>query len=311
MVWPFTGKSKRKSRKKSRWKKRQSSSPRFEWAAVWPIVRPILYVLAIVGLGFGGYHGYRTIEQQVGQNATALPQVTFVEPPAWLGPARLSELQQVVSLAVDPNPLDQSSLAEAVALLETNAWIESVQRLSRGYDGRIEVRAAFRQPVALVAARDGYHLVDAKARRLPGVYPHSQLSSLGLPVISGVDAAPCQRGAVWRGADVQAGLRLAMFIGLSEFADQVRRVDVANYAGRTNPATAHLLLHTEQGVIHWGRAPGDEGVHEPPAQRKLAMLRQVAARYRGQADAGGQHVSVVHDVPLIRPRAAVRYTVGQ
>lgn len=311
MVWPFNGKSKRKSRKKSRWKKRQSSAPRFEWATVWPIARPLVWLLAVVGLGYGGYHGYRYIEKQVGLTTAALPQVDFTGPPTWLGPARLAELQQVVSLAIDPNPLDQRSLAKAVASLESNPWIESVQRIHRAYDGRIQVQAQFRQPVALVRARDGYHLVDAQARRLPGVYPHNQLSSLGLPVISSVDAAPPKRGATWPGQDVQAGLRLAMFIGLSEFAEQVRRIDVANYAGRANPAAAHLVLHTDQGVIHWGRAPGDEGVHEPPAERKLSMLRQVAARYRGRADAGGQHVSVVHDVPLIRPRAAVRYTVGQ
>ncbi len=276
-------------------------------------------IAGALALVVGLYFGQNWLQKQVATSQAAMPQVVLVDLPVWMRPAATEEITRTVAATVDPDPLNQQSLQVAADALSQNAWIENVQRITRGYDGRVEVHATYRTPVAVIRAADGFHLVDVSATKLPGVYAFSQLEALGLPVITGVRQAPPAEGWTWMGEDARAGLALAMMIVNEPVARQVKAIDVTNYAARRDRRKPQIKLLTvldrdsnpfNNPGVGWGRPVGEEGIYEPAAQQKMRMLRRVHRQY-GSIDAGGQIVDVFADTPMIHPAPLVQYTSGR
>lgn len=304
MGWWIRGQSGQSKRKPASKAKSRSAADPSRRAARW---RAVLWVVVVAGVGAGLYFGQTMLVDRVGNQHAAQVHVELVNAPAWMGENRLEGLRRTVRDAVTADPLDQASLEQAAAEFNANAWVERVVRIHRLDYGKVTVEAVYRQPVALVGARDGFHLVDHLGHRLPGVYPYEQLKQLGLPAITGVRAAPPNEGDMWPGQDVQAGITLAMRLAREPFAKQVRGIDVANYDGRSQHGYPHLTLITTAGAVRWGRAVGREEIYEPPADEKLAMLRRVNQSH-GSIDAGGQVVDVYLDTPMIHAAGTTRYT---
>lgn len=300
-------KPKGKAKPKRQWSKTNAATG-FDATRTYRLVRIATTLVVLAGLGIGVYFGQTYLKQRIAEQQATAVDVHLVDAPAWLGESRIAELESEVAAVVRADPLDRRSLDKAAAMLASNAWVERVRRIDRGYRGRVDVHLIYREPVALVGARDGFHLVDAEARRLPGVYPYQQVKALGLPAITGVSAAPPAEGDPWPGADVRAGLKLAMLLAGTPWAAQVRAVDVANHAGRADRSYPHLSIITADGTVRWGRTPGEESIYEPPVDEKLAMLERIADSYRGSIDAGGRVVDVFLDTPMIHSESAVRYT---
>jgi hypothetical protein len=301
------------SKAKRDWKKKQAE---YDPQRTWRILRTTGMMVLAVGLIVGAVFAQRWLAGQVAGDRAALPEVVLIDAPAWMRPNTTEQIRQTVAATVNPNPLDQQSLAAATEALGRIAWIEQVQRVTRSYDGRIEVLAVYRSPVAVVEARDGYHLIDVAAVKLPDVYTAGQLDDLHLPVIAGVRHAPPAEGYAWSGEDVRAGLKLAMLLSGEPMIRQVKAIDVSNHAARRSNAEPQIKLLTRRDGdddptnnpgVAWGRAPGAEGVYEPPAAQKVLMLRRVL-RQHGSIDAGGQIVSVLSDTPMFRPLPTLRYT---
>ena len=225
-------------------------------------------------------------------------QVDLVAVPEWLGESVQYHISSIVSEQVSPDPLDGKSLHRAVRALELEPWVQRIDQVQRLRNGRIEVHAAYRKPVAVVAGRAGYHLVGDMAVRLPGLYVRNQVRHLGLPVIAGVSSAPPQVGQVWPGQDLRAGLGLIELLVREPYVDQILVFDVGHRdeRGRVRP-----VLHTERGRIHWGFPPGQERSIEPDALTKRRRLRQIAAIKNGRIDAGGQIVSIYGPVIQTQP----------
>ncbi len=302
--------SKSKSKKKGgRSRKAKPAGPAIDRESLLRWMRVAAWLIAVGGIAAGWYFGRAALVDYVGDRRAAVPEVKIVDAPPWMSPALSRQIRHTVAARVAPDPLDAESLESAAATLQQNPWVERVHGVSREFGGRIEVRAAYRAPVGLIHARDGYHLVDQHGRRLPGAYAQEQLDALDLPVITGVSAAPPREGEPWSGGDVSAGLQLATFIAAQPFADAVEAVDVTNFAGRHDASRPHLLLMTEDGAVRWGRAPGAEQFYEPPAETKLEHIQRVRRKY-GSIDAGGQIVDVFGDSVFIHPRRAIRYTAG-
>lgn len=298
MGWFLFGNTKKSRKRKGAASKGKRKLP---WLAM---ARMILALALLGGFAAGWFFGYRFLAEQVGaERAVETLTVVLDSPPAWLSDTRRNALTDLLLDGLDPDPLNHDSLQKAAERLANNPWVQSVERLVRKPGGVILVYATYRKPMALVAARDGYHLVDATGHRLPGVYPFEQLRSLGLMAIIGVTAAPPAEGDRWSGRDIDAALKLIELLSAQPFAPQVRAVDVSNHAGRIDDSKPQLRLITERGMIRWGRAPGEEGVYEPDAARKLRMLSEVAreTKSRGLIDANGCIVDVFHDTPMIHP----------
>jgi len=304
------GKSKGKSKRKSAAKPKRNwaTGSKAETRSTMRLARPLLVMLLVGGMAVGFYYGRDFLMRQIATQQARAVQVDLVDVPVWLGEARAQQITEAIAAVIDPDPLNRDSLDRAAELLRDNPWIDHVDRIERDFNNRVVVHLSYREPVALIGARDGFHLVDGEGRRLPGVYPYDQVETLGLPAITGVRAAPPAEGHAWTGYDVKAGLKLAKLLSQSRWAAQVRAVDVANYDGRADRSYPHLSIITRQGTVRWGRAPGDEGVYEPDVSQKLAMLQRIADSYAGSIDAGGRVVDVFLDSPMIHSATSVRYT---
>ncbi len=267
----------------------------------------------LTGTVFGWQWSQRALERYVAERKAAPVTEQTVElrdAPPWMSAMLRSELQQLVARQMNADPLDGSDLAHAAAALNECAWVRQVHELRREPNGRVAVRAEYREPVAMVRGRDGYRLIDIQGVRLPGLYLEHQAPLLDLPLVVGVDAQPAREGDVWPGDDVQAALRLLTLLGDEPYADQIRAYDVSD---RDSRGRLRLTLHTgDGGLVRWGLPPGREQAVEPDAATKKNWLASVY-RQRGRIDAGGKVVDLygaavfVHQAQAGEPGERIGY----
>lgn len=242
-------------------------------------------------------------------------QVELLDAPYWLlsSPTLPRDLRVLVARQLAADPLRSDDLNAAARALSENPWIESVEQIRRMPDGRVTVRARYREPIACVESEDGLRLVDEQAVRLPGLFSMSEVVKSGMPIITGVKSHPAAEGKTWPGDDLAAGLSLVKMLRAQPYLSQVTAFDVSERDARNR---VRLTLRTRQGMVRWGLPPGQEGTIEPTAQVKMAWLNRIH-RDKGQIDAGGQVVDVygaaafIHQVEREDPSVSVGYTFEQ
>ena len=322
-----TGGKSRRGGSRSRSKRKSSAPPKLERHHKIAALKAAGWALLIGSLVSGWVWGKPALRAQVAETRAAKPRLDLGRTPGWMSKQILRQLHTTVRPTLGANPFDRLSLQATAANLQASPWVHRVHRVIRRPDGRLEVRAEYREPAALIEARDGYHLVDNQGIRLPLIYKAETARKMGLPVLQGVEKAPPRAGRLWGGGDVQAGLRLALLVDGQSWSNQVAAIDVSNYGGRRFEARPHLKLLTEldgdgdprnNPGVRWGRAPGNEQFYEPSARTKLRHLRQVLRRFR-RIDAAGQIVDVFSDSVLIHASTPtstasddrkIRYTRG-
>jgi hypothetical protein len=312
-----------KTRSRSRSSNRYGAAPPREWDPR-RTLRGLRYLGIAVAVGVSIF-GWSSAESYLARYATARAEVPasgdrviLMDAPLWMNQVWQDDLRRLVAAQVDRSVrlsdhgsvLDNQDLQRAAFVLSQNPWVRQVHRIERYGGGRVRVWALYREPVAVVEGRDGYHLVDAQAVRLPGLYLRHQLAQLTLPLIVGVASAPSHEGAVWAGGDLIAGLSLVRCLGEQPYIDQIRNIDVS---GRDSHGRVHLVLHTDAGVVRWGLSPVEEQSIEPSGATKAMWLAEVY-RQRGRIDAGGKIVDLfgpavfVHQPTYDTPGAANSYT---
>ena len=250
--------------------------------------------------------------------------VTLVDAPPWMHDDIQRDLRWLVAGQLAADPMSSASLQQAVDTLEANPWVAGVNRIERTSTG-VSVHATFREPVALVMSprrrevatdylqkTDALHLVDARGVRLPSdslgtrdvPYRPEHARALDLPVIVGVSAPSPRPGQVWQGADVQAGIKLAMLLRSEPYAHQIAAFDVS---GRDRFNRVRLAMHTRAGgTVWWGLPPGEKQASEPDAvikRRWLAFLNGPRSEKGFNAiDAGGRVVLLLGSGPEILTR---------
>jgi hypothetical protein len=209
---------------------------------------------------------------------------------------------------------DHQLLVDTVGMLKANPWIREVKQVRRGYGQQpgdiLEVDCDYRAPVALVKWQDYFWLVDGDGVKLPEVFsasdvPHilkGQDKRVNIRVIEGVTHAPPETGAKWAGADLQAGLELVKLLFGRNYAEEVEKVDVSNFAGRQNLKTAQLVLVTRYNTqVRWGQpatVPADDFTPEVPAAQKLAFM-QAIWQEKGRVDGNFDWVDIRFDAVVI------------
>ena len=255
---------------------------------------------ALVLLAVVWHYGELSLKRYVAerhQQAAAPADVSLIDAPAWMSPMLREDLQRLVAGQFETDPLDPTDLQCAVLALAGSPWVEQVNAVRRSTAGRVHVQARYRQPVAIVEARDGYHLVDERGVRLPGLYLKHQLDELALPLIVGAASAPREEGAVWPGDDVRAGLDLVGLLAGESYVNDVAAIDVG---ARDARGRIRLILRTERGgKVVWGLPPGQDVPVEPDAATKLRRLRAVCHQKGGHIDAGGKIVEIYGAAVLI------------
>lgn len=311
MGW-FLTRKKRKTRRRGRSRQSTAADPK-----PWNPQRTLAGLKALTAIGLtlalvlGWYYGENALRVYAGltqSDPISLGDVDLADAPPWMSDAVKQELAGVVADHVASNPLDGDGLEAAAAALRHNPWVAHVQQVRRLAHGRVEVRATYRQPFAIIEARDGYHLVDAHGVRLPGLYFRDQVGRLNMPLISGVDTAPPGRpGQVWPGDQLPAALSLIALLENEAFANQIQAYDVSE---RDSRGRVRIALLTQRGMVRWGLPPGREHSVETDASVKVRRLREVAAS-RGSIDAGGLIVDIYGPSiqtlqPAMRPGQAVQ-----
>jgi hypothetical protein len=205
---------------------------------------------------------------------------------------------------------DHKLLVDTTEMLERNPWVKTVRSVRRAYTHKpgdtLEVDCDYRAPVALVKSGPFYWLVDESGVRLSERFTEEQVPSIQfgpdgktcIRVIEGVQFSPPHlSGEVWKGKDLQAGLKMVKYLFDLPYTEQILRVDVKNFAG-VEKLEARIVLETSfHTKIWWGRPPSDNEVDsfiEVDTPHKLKALKAVYEQY-GRVDGGYKWLDIRFD----------------
>lgn len=252
-----------------------------------------LAVTLVIGWRYGERYLLDYAKQRQDEPVTAA-MIELVDAPAWMSEGIQDQIRKAAAIEIDPDPMDGRSLRETAGALRANPWVREVVQVTRRSGGHVLVSALYRQPVAVVEAKDGYHLVDFQGVCLPGLYQAHEVKGMGLVMVRGVSTPPpANAGEVWEGEEVPAGLSLIRLLAREPYMGKIRSFDVSQ---RDGLGRLRLVLHTEDGMIRWGLPPGEEHAIEPDAQIKLGWLRKLAL-HDASLSSGGQIIDINGPVP--------------
>ena len=217
---------------------------------------------------------------------TLPPKVVLTNRPAWMSDFLAEEIVKSTQPLGLHSAFDRQLLVDTAKALASNPWIRRVNQVRRVYEERpgdtLEIDCQYRVPAALVQWGQYFWLVDSQGVKLPEQYTADQLPKIllgadgrtNIRIIDGVVHAPSESGRVWTGDDIAAGLEMARILSGLDWADQIRDIDVSNYAGRLDPREAQIVLLTRFGTqLRWGRPPSAKDAFvEVSASQKLAAI---------------------------------------
>ena len=270
-------------------------------------------VLTFVGTAAWGYLRTRGhVEKHVAFGRMP-PNVVLKDRPLWMSQGLAQKIVRVAAPEVAHSAFDHSLLVNTAQMLashpDTAPWIRKVKAIRRGYDKApgdlIEIDCEFRAPVAAVKWMDYYWYIDGDGVLLPEQFNAAEVrrvlydgsNRLNIRIIEGVASAPPESGQKWVGADLVAGIDMVKLLHGRACADEIERVNVANFAGRVDKNEAQVTLITRyQTQVRWGRpvnAQDDYFVEVTPDQ-KLQYMQSIVQQF-GRVDANHSAVDLRFD----------------
>lgn len=262
----------------------------------------IFLALAIAaGLGALSVQCKKYIDRRAMAAYPEPPKIVLKNRPAWMSDFLADSITAPVRPDVAKSPFDHKVLVNAVEALKMNPWIRDIREVRRTYTNApgdtIEVDCDYRSPIALVKWQDHYILVDNQGTVLPEQFTEAEIprivygadGKMNIRVIEGVAHKPNPPGERWPGADLTAGLELVQLLYGQPYADDILKVNVANFQGRKAVRDSQITLvtrFTPPTELRWGRpvSAKDAFIEVPPAQ-KLNYLQSVYAKFH-RVDAG-------------------------
>ena len=300
--------------------KGQRRRPALPWRR--PVLKASLVLAGVLAVLGGLVYGFWRLGRLVRSHPDYLvsrSDLAVVSLPKWMPPAAQADLD-IAALAPElPKTfslLDPSVCASIAAAYERSVWIERVERIEKNDpradpDRRLLIHLKFRRPVAFVASRGNFYLVDQQGVRLPGVYQEPVLKGCGptpedlpLLVVTGVATDPPVAGRIWDEASLKAGLKIAAELLARREKLRLKSVDVSNFASRRDPHRSEILLFTVNDTeIRWGKAPTPQAamLQERSVAAKADYLEYVYERV-GNVDGVLEYVDIPNEV--IRRRAS-------
>lgn len=257
--------------------------PRLSKAALWRGGVALLWITTISTVAYGLHR----LEPHARSSFSGHPaRLHWVDLPAWLAdPAQravLADIERGADLFPDDDPHAPDLCARVYAGLDRSPWVRKVERVSKQPDGIVHVRAVFRKPLAMVVAKGIAYLVDETGTRLPGVMKADFIRREDGLALTGVRAPVPPVGAIWRGRDLAAGLKLVQFLNRAAASGRLacrpylQTVDVAEFRPGGGPLRIKTIY--PGSYVYWGLPPGEEFDIESTAERKLAMLATLNPR---------------------------------
>ena len=278
-------------------------------------------VLFVGGLGATLFFDREYVEHKVTASPEP-PKVVLKNRPVWMSDFLAEQIARTAQPNGTHSVFDHQLLVDTRELLKANPWIADVRQIRRAYGNQpgdtLEIDCDYRAPVALVHWKDYYWLVDGAGVKLPEAFAEPLLPKImfgqdhkvNIRVVEGVQQPPPESGAKWAGDDLKAGLELVKLLYGRPYAEEVERVNVANYGGRHNAKDAQLVLVTKYKTnLRWGRpiSTGEEDffVEATPAQ-KLKYMESIYNEMH-RVDANYEWVDLRFDLPT-RPSSAPAQT---
>jgi len=296
---------------------RKQKSKSGGWGAfvgIMTAIRGKLIGLVILGtIGTGSAYGYYRLRQHIEQELAypeSQPTVVLKDRPAWMSDALAERIANSAQPTGARSALDHQLLKDIATVLQYNPWVREVRQVRRVFGkspgDTIEIDCEYREPMALAAYRGEYILIDGQGYRLPERFPgktnprimFGAEGGVVLRIIEGVVFVPPEMNGKRKPAeDLLAGLDLVKLLYGKPFADEIYRVNVANFGGRQDGRKAHLSLTTKYGTeIAWGR-PVRSLNFELPAAKKLERLAALKDYFK-RVDGGRSRLDIRNDAIL-------------
>ena len=293
-------------------KKERGDAGRSRAASVGSLLKTAVFLVCVAG-GVLGYLRLRGHVERYVAFGRMPPNVVLKDRPAWMSEGLAQKIVRVAAPEVGHSAFDHSLLVNTAQMLKSHPdaapWVRQVKAIRRGYDKGpgdvIEIDCEFRAPIAAVKWMDYYWYIDGDGILLPEQFNAAEVrrvlydgsNRLNMRIIEGVAAAPPEAGQKWHGGDLVAGIDMVKLLHGRPCADEIERINVANFAGRVDKNEAQLTLITRyQTQVRWGRpvnAKDDYFVEVTPDQ-KLAYMQSIVQQF-GRVDANHSAVDLRFD----------------
>jgi hypothetical protein len=207
----------------------------------------------------------------------------LVEPPAWLNEDLKLEIKRTAMPNGTPPNLDELSAAIVAERLSTLAWLANV-RVETTPKG-ILISAEYRQPVAMFEMPADGGLTKYYLSRDMIVLDYLPMAKLPIVQLTGIPATtPPAIGEKWDREDATAAIEILDKLrgmdrnmirqGDPPLLPEIKSIDVANFDGRRDAKTPHIVLKAADGrEILWGAKLGVSSRYmEANDYEKLTML---------------------------------------
>src|SRR3954469_12357608 len=198
--------------------------------------------LCLLALAAGVFLLKRYVEREVAFPKKP-PAVVLKNRPVWMSEFLAASISEGVRPAGAHSTFDHQMLVDRVAMLKTNPWIRNVRQVRRVYGktpgDTLEIDCDYRAPIALVRWQKDYWLVDMDGVKLPERFSAADVPRIAIGkdghtnirIVDGVMRPPPQPGKAWGGEDLVAGLDMIRRLYGLPYADEIVKVDVANFGG--------------------------------------------------------------------------------
>jgi hypothetical protein len=251
-------------------------------------------ILLLFGLGGAVIVFFVVMERRLWSDAAAEGPLVLAEKPLWVSDALVSKIYQAVggrSFA-----LHEGTIVSLDKQLASVAWLS--HRSLQVTGDRLLLRGQWRRPIARVHSGTTKFFVDANGVVLDDV----PLPGLPLVTIRGVRVTRMPPlGEVLEREDAKAAVALVSLLDWMDrktvpnkpLLQEIERVDVSNFGGRTDRKAPHILFYAKDGTpIRWGAAMGTWAQHlEASDEEKLARL-YTYYRKRGTVQGGVMYVDL-------------------
>ncbi len=210
---------------------------------------------------------------------------TDVQGTTWMPMIERERIQTQLARAVQGGKaLSRAPLEEAGLALMRSGWIEGTPRVRWTSEGKIEVQAHWRVPVAAVRVGTREIVIDRQRHALPLDYNIGQSNQL---YFVHVDARQPAIGEQWRGTDIEDGLELLFVLEEENLLEQVAGFDL----GQGEKSGTIRIITTRNSKIIWGAGPGRERPGEVPTSVKTGRLK-IFYEKTGLIDGGFQYIDI-------------------
>lgn len=264
------------------------------------VVHGVIACLFFGGIGTGFYYVKDYVDREVAVPSEP-PTIVIKNRPHWMSDLLVERIAATARPRGLHSAFDREMLAQARRALQNNPWISHVYSVRRAYRKKpgdtLEIDCEYRVPVALVRWGDFYWLVDRNGYRLPELYKSSEVPQIvrvvdgrvDIRIIDGVRKPPPEKaGQKWVGEDLAAGLEMVQLLSDKTYAQQILKIDVANFGSAREP---HIVLVTRFGTqVRWGLTPSEcakDPFIDVSTATKLDRLQKLYAQF-GRVDGGHQ-----------------------